>query len=191
MKLIFATGNKGKLIEAQEILGEGYEIVSAAAAGVDGEAEETGDTLEENSLLKARYVYERCHRDCFADDSGLEVDALNGAPGVYTARYAGPDCNFDDNINKLLCELKDVPYDRRTARFVCVVTLIKDGVETQYKGRVEGKIALQRSGKGGFGYDPVFVPDEFPDMTMADLEEDVKNSISHRFHALDLMRKVL
>lgn len=191
MTLIFATGNKGKLIEAQEILGEGYEILSTASVGIEGEAEETGDTFEENSRLKARYVYERCHRDCFADDSGVVVDALNGAPGVYTARYAGPDCNFDDNINKLLHELEGVPFEQRTARFVCVVTLIKDGVETQYRGKVEGKIAFERSGKGGFGYDPVFIPDEFPDKTMAELEEDVKNSISHRFHALDLMRKAL
>lgn len=191
MTLIFATGNKGKLIEAQEILGEGYEILSTASVGIEGEAEETGDTFEENSRLKARYVHERCHRDCFADDSGVVVDALNGAPGVYTARYAGPDCNFDDNINKLLHELEGVPFEQRTARFVCVVTLIKDGVETQYRGKVEGKIAFERSGKGGFGYDPVFIPDEFPDKTMAELEEDVKNSISHRFHALDLMRKAL
>lgn len=191
MRLIFATGNKGKLVEAREILGEGYTVVSSAEAGVEGEAEETGSTLEENSRLKARYVYERCARTCFADDSGLEVDVLDGAPGVYTARYAGPGCSFDDNIAKLLKELENVPYERRTARFRCVVTLIRDGVETCYEGKVEGRIALRRSGKGGFGYDPVFVPDGFQDMTMAELGEDVKNTVSHRFHALELMRKAL
>lgn len=191
MRLIFATGNRGKLTEAREILGKDYTVVSSAEAGIEGEAEETGATLEENSRLKARYVYGRCLRTCFADDSALEVDVLGGAPGVYTARYAGPHCSFEDNISKLLRELEGVPYEKRTARFRCVITLIRDGVETVFEGVVEGRIALERSGKGGFGYDPVFIPDEFPDMTMAELEERVKNSISHRFRALELMRKVL
>lgn len=193
MRLVFATGNKGKLREAREILGPSYEILSPAELGVEGEAEETGSTLEENSLLKAKYISDRIPQGvmCFADDSGLEVDALGGAPGVYTARYAGPQCDFDDNMDKLLRELALRPEKARTARFVCVVTLINGYVVRQFRGVLEGQIALEKRGKLGFGYDPVFIPNEYPQMTLAELGEDVKNSISHRYKALMQMRGAL
>lgn len=193
MRLVFATGNKGKLREAREILGPSYEILSPAEMGVEGEAEETGFTLEENSLLKAKYISDRIPQSvmCFADDSGLEVDALDGAPGVYTARYAGPQCDFDDNMDKLLRELALRPEKARTARFVCVVTLINGGVVRQFRGVLEGQIALEKRGELGFGYDPVFIPNEYPQMTLAELGEDVKNGISHRYKALMQMRGAL
>lgn len=193
MRLVFATGNKGKLREAREILGPSYEILSPAELGVEGEAEETGSTLEENSLLKAKYISDRIPQGvmCFADDSGLEVDALGGAPGVYTARYAGPQCDFDDNMDKLLRELALRPEKARTARFVCVVTLINGDVVRQFSGVLEGQIALEKRGELGFGYDPVFIPNEYPQMTLAELGEDVKNGISHRYKALMQMRGAL
>lgn len=193
MRLVFATGNKGKLREAREILGSSYEILSPAEMGVEGEVEETGSTLEENSLLKAKYISDRVSQGvmCFADDSGLEVDALDGAPGVYTARYAGPQCDFDDNMDKLLRELALRPEKARTARFVCVVTLINGGVVRQFRGVLEGQIALEKRGELGFGYDPVFIPNEYPQMTLAELGEDVKNGISHRYKALMQMRGAL
>ena len=162
MKLVFATGNKGKLAEAAEILGPGFEICCPADMGITEEIPETGTTLRENSIQKASYIYERLHCDCFADDTGLEVDALGGAPGVYSARYAGSH-DFDANIAKLLRELEGVPYERRTARFRCVVTLILGGEMHFFEGLTEGHIALERSGSKGFGYDPVFVPDAFPE----------------------------
>ncbi len=193
MTLIFATHNKGKLREASEILGSQFSILSPESEGIEGEAEETACTLEGNSLLKARYIYGRSGgKPCFADDSGLEVDALGGAPGVYTARFAGPECSFEDNIDKLLSELQGVPMEKRTARFRCVVTLIADGKVSVFSGCMEGKIAFQRKGSGGFGYDPVFIPD-FNDaqMTLAELGEEVKNTFSHRFQALDAMRQTI
>lgn len=193
MRLVFATGNKGKLREAREILGPSFEILSPAELGVEGEAEETGSTLEENSLLKAKYISERITQGvmCFADDSGLEVDALDGAPGVYTARYAGPQCDFDDNMDKLLRELALRPEKARTARFVCVATLINGDVVRQFRGVLEGQIALEKRGELGFGYDPVFIPNEYPQMTLAELGEEVKNGISHRYKALMQMRGAL
>ncbi len=192
MRLVFATHNKGKLREASQILGSGYELLSPSDIGISSEAEETASTLEGNSLLKAEYIYERADGlVCFADDSGLEVDALGGAPGVYTARYAGPDCSFEDNINKLLRELSGVPMERRTARFKCVVTLISHARVQVFTGCMEGRIALQRKGTEGFGYDPVFIPAAFPSKTLAEVGEEIKNTFSHRFQALDSMRRVL
>ena len=210
MKLVFTTGNKGKLAEAAEILGPGFEICCPADMGITEEIPETGTTLRENSIQKASYIYERLHCDCFADDTGLEVDALGGAPGVYSARYAsiagqagndglpGPATpgpisvtpgpagshDFEANIDKLLRELEGVPYDRRTARFRCVVTLILGGEMHFFEGRTEGHIALERSGSKGFGYDPVFVPDAFPEQSFAELGPELKNSVSHRGQSL-------
>jgi len=185
MKLIFATGNKGKLREASEILGPEYELMSPAQFGITEEIPETGETLEENSIQKAEYIYARTGADCFADDTGLEVDCLNGAPGVYTARYAGEHCSFDDNMEKLLSEMAalgpDVP---RTARFRSVITLILNGEKHCFEGCVEGKIALQRSGAKGFGYDPVFIPEGFGGKTFAEIPEEEKNAVSHRGRAL-------
>ena len=211
MKLIFATGNPGKLHEAREILGPSYEVLGPADLGLDWEIEETGNTFQENSLLKAKHIFNQCGLPCFADDSGLEVDVLDGAPGIHTARYAS-DHNFADNIAYLLFKLGSIfpaqegckdatliepqavgvsksTYSRDlfpgAARFRCVITLIlKDGTPHFFEGTVEGRIARQAYGEHGFGYDPVFVPDAFPDNTMAELSDEVKNSISHRGVAL-------
>ena len=184
MKLIFATGNRGKLREAGEILGERFQLLTPHDLGIDEEIPETGDTLKDNSIQKAMYLYERLGCDCFADDTGLEVDALGGAPGVHSARYAGEGHDFDANIHKLLHELEGVPYEQRTARFKNVVTLIIGGEKHYFEGCLEGHIALSRAGTQGFGYDPVFIPDEFPDRTVAELDETVKNAISHRGKSL-------
>lgn len=193
MKLVFATANKGKLREAAEILGS-YEIVSPAEMGFTDDVEETGSTFKENSEIKAVATSEALGGiDCFADDSGLEVDALDGAPGIYSARYAslageGADHNFSDNIDRLLKELEARPGASRRARFRCVVTLLYKGEKVFFDGTCEGRIALGRAGCGGFGYDPVFVPDASPEgLTMAEMGEEFKNSISHRFKALTKM----
>ncbi len=193
MRLVFATGNKGKLREASEILGDEFEILSSAQAGITEDVEETGLTLKDNSIIKAEYIYSRTGLDCFADDTGLEVDALGGAPGVFTARYAGEGCNFDDNIRKLLAELAALDAASagtpvpRTARFRSVVTLIIGGEKHFFEGVMEGKVALEKAGCGGFGYDPVFIADEYPDKTVAELPEETKNAISHRGRALRAM----
>lgn len=190
MDLVFATGNAGKLREAAEILGPGFRVLSPADVGLAGfDVEETGTTFRENSLLKARALWQACGLPCFADDSGLEVDALGGAPGIYSARYAS-DHNFASNIDRLLAELNEV--EDRSGRFRCVVTLIlPDGKPHFFDGACEGSIARERHGAGGFGYDPVFVPDLYPNLTMAELSEDAKNAISHRGVALRLMATYL
>ena len=187
MKIIFATGNRGKLREAAEILGESYELYTPADAGITEDIPETGDTLKANSIQKAQYIFERLHCNCFADDTGLEVDALGGAPGIHSARYAGEGHDFAANVAKLLRELDGVPFEQRTARFRNVVTLIIDGQMHFFEGCLEGHIALQRSGTEGFGYDPVFIPDEYPGQTVAELGEAVKNRISHRGKSLRAM----
>ena len=198
MKLVFATGNRGKLREAREILGDGVQVLSPVELGIDGEPEENALTLKENSLIKAAYFHERSGLDCFADDTGLEVDALGGAPGVHAARYAQdvacrdglplpPDHDFGANIDTLLRELAKHPDAPRTARFRSVVTLLLGGRALYFEGTLEGRIAMQRSGSGGFGYDPVFIADEYPDCSVAELPEETKNAISHRGKALRAM----
>ena len=194
-KIVFATGNRGKLREASEILGEGFELFTPSDYGIDEDIPETGDTLEENSLQKARYIFERKGCDCFSDDTGLEVEALGGAPGVYTARYAGETKDFNANMDKVLSELEtlekeDAPVSRK-ARFRSVVTLILDGVVHQFEGTMEGEIAREKSGRGGFGYDPIFMPYEYPGLTAADITEEQKNEISHRGKALRAMAAFL
>ena len=205
MKIVFATGNKGKLRDAAEILGEGFELSSLQDVGIYEDVPETGNTLTANSLQKAQYVLEKCGCDCFADDTGLEVDALGGAPGVYTARYAGDDKDFNKNMDKVLYELtrleseskvaasmglKMKPFSRR-ARFKSVITLMLGGKPHFFEGTLEGVIAHEKSGNGGFGYDPIFIADEFPGMTLADISEEEKNNISHRGKALRAMAKWL
>ena len=205
MKLVFATGNSGKLREASEILGECFELVSLAQVGILEDIPETGKTLSANSLLKAQYLYERLGCECFADDTGLEVDALGGAPGVHTARYAGEDKDFNRNMDKVLYELerlegeasmaravglKTKPVTRR-ARFKSVVTLIINGEKHMFEGTLEGVIAREKSGNGGFGYDPIFIADEYPGLTLADITEEQKNDISHRGKALRAMAEWL
>ena len=205
MKIVFATGNGGKLREASEILGEGFELVTLAQAGITEEIPETGKTLRANSIQKAEYVWNKCGMACFADDTGLEVDALGGAPGVHTARYAGEDKDFNRNMDRLLQEMQIVETEAsmavavglkvrkisRRARFKSVITLIIDGEKHIFEGVLEGTIARERSGNGGFGYDPVFIPDEFPGQTLADISEEQKNSISHRGKALRAMAAYL
>ena len=189
MKLVFASGNRGTIREALEILGEGFELMTPAEAGILEDIPETGRTLRENSLQKARYLYERTGMDCFADDTGLEVDCLGGAPGIHTARYAGEAKDPAANIDKLLREMEKAGGPR-TARFRTVVTLILGGETHFFEGVMEGTVALQRSGTGGFGYDPVFVPAGC-DMTAAELGEEEKNAISHRGKALRAMAAFL
>ena len=204
-KIVFATGNSGKLREASEILGDGFHLVPLTEIGIVDDIPETGNTLRANSLQKAQYVLDHCGCDCFADDTGLEVDALGGAPGVYTARYAGDDKDFNKNMDKVLYELarleaessmaaslglKMKPFTRR-ARFKSVITLIIDGEKHFFEGTLEGVIAREKSGNGGFGYDPVFIADEFPGQTLADISEEQKNDISHRGKALRAMAQWL
>ena len=187
MKIIFATGNRGKLREAAEILGEGFQLSTPHDHGIDEDIPETGDTLMENSIQKADYLHDRLGCNCFADDTGLEVDALGGAPGVHSARYAGEGHDFDANCAKLLRELEGVPYEKRTARFKNVVTLIIDGRKHFFEGCLEGHIAHEKAGTKGFGYDPVFIPDGFDGLTLAELGEEVKNEISHRGKSMRAM----
>ena len=205
MKIVFATGNSGKLREASEILGEGFELVTPQQVGIEEDIPETGNTLRANSLQKAQYLFDRCGCDCFADDTGLEVDALGGAPGVYTARYAGEGKDFNANMDKVLYELQVLegeahmaadlglsvkPFSRR-ARFKSVITLIINGQKHFFEGALEGTIARVKSGNGGFGYDPIFIADEYPGLTLADISEEQKNDISHRGKALRAMAQWL
>lgn len=177
-QLIFATNNKHKVEEVRAALEGVVEIITLSEAGLAGEIPETANTLQGNALQKAQWVWDRTHTPCFADDTGLEVEALNGAPGVYSARYAGEHCSFDDNINKLLQALEG--QQNRKARFRTVICLI-EGTEPRYfEGRVDGQILTERHSNGeGFGYDPVFMPDRFA-VSFAEMPLEVKNSISHR-----------
>lgn len=181
MKLIFATNNRHKVEEVRAALNGVCEIVTLAEAGLEGDIPETADTLQGNALQKAQWVWDRikdAYDGVFADDTGLEVDALNGAPGVYSARYAGEHCSFDDNINKLLQVLEG--QDNRRACFRTVICLIENGKPRYFEGRVDGQILTERHSNGeGFGYDPVFMPDRFA-VSFAEMPLEVKNTISHR-----------
>lgn len=192
MKIVFATNNQHKLQEVRHILGQRVEVLSLNDIGCHDDIPETGTTLEENARQKAEYIWQNYHCDVFADDTGLEVDALGGEPGVYSARYAGEGHNSEANMAKLLQKLGD--NDHRNARFRTVIALIqkKDVCpcgctsirqEHLFEGSVEGEITRQRSGVGGFGYDPIFRPDGY-EQTFADLGEEVKNQISHRARAV-------
>ncbi len=205
MKIVFATNNKGKLREAQEILGKKFKLVTPADLGILEDIPETAETLKGNSKQKAEYIWKKCKCNCFADDTGLEVDDLGGAPGVHTARYAGGDKDFNKNMDKVLQELcikeaevqfatstgLKVKKVKRRARFKSVITLIIDGKTHYFEGTLEGVIARERSGQGGFGYDPIFIADEFPGKTLADISEKEKNKISHRGKALRAMAEFL
>ncbi len=187
-KLVFATNNAHKLEEVSAIIDSRFEIHSLAEIGCHEDIQETAHTLEGNALLKARYIYEKYGYDCFSDDTGLEVDALNGAPGVRSARYAGEEKDAQANMRKLLSELK--AKSNRNARFRTVVALILNGEEFLFDGVVEGKILEEKRGDGGFGYDPIFVPDGF-DETFAQLDAEVKNDISHRGKAIRKLAEFL
>ena len=189
MKIVFATNNKHKLEEIKDILGKDFEIVSLAEIGCHEDIPETGLTLEENARQKSTYIVEHYNHDCFADDTGLEVDALKGEPGVHSARYAeGTDHDSEANMRKLLSKMSNVKD--RTARFRTVISLIINGVEHQFEGCVEGCIATEKHGKEGFGYDPIFIPEGY-DKSFAELGEEVKNQISHRARAVKKLAEYL
>ncbi|MBP3472650.1 MAG: non-canonical purine NTP diphosphatase [Paraprevotella sp.] len=183
-KLVFATNNAHKLEEIKAILGEQVEILSLKDIGCDTDIPETADTLEGNASLKAHYIYEHYGMDCFADDTGLEVEALDGAPGVYSARYAGAGHDSEANMRKLLVKLKEIT-DRK-AQFRTVISLIEQGEEHQFEGIVKGCILEEKRGDSGFGYDPIFQPEGY-DRSFAELGNDIKNRISHRARAVALL----
>ena len=188
-KLVFATNNPHKLEEIRAILGSKLEVLSLADIGCDADIPETAETLEGNALIKAHYVYDNYKLDCFADDTGLEVDALHGLPGVHTARYAYPDRHDPEaNMIKLLEALRE--NNDRNARFRTVIALIEKGKEHLFEGVVEGVIAREKSGTQGFGYDPVFIP-EGNSKTFAELGEDIKNTFSHRARAVQKLAEYL
>lgn len=190
MKIVFATNNQHKLSEIRQILGSSIEVLSLSDIGCNVDIPETGTTLEVNALQKAQYVYDHYHIDCFADDTGLEVEALNGAPGVYSARYAAVGCaatpsqpidhDSEANMTRLLKELGE--NNNRRARFRTVIALIQQGTVHEFEGIVTGEIIRERRGGEGFGYDPIFQPDGY-DQTFAELGVEVKNQISHRARA--------
>ncbi len=188
MKLIFATHNKNKLKEVKSLMPSSIELLSLDEISFNDEIEETADTIEGNALLKAKTIFEKTGINCFADDSGLLVDALNGAPGDYSARYAGEQKNDQDNMQKLLHELNDKP--NRNAHFKTAMVLFIDGKEYLFEGKIEGKIITEKLGTNGFGYDPIFVPDGY-DETFAQLDSEIKNNISHRARALQKMLEFL
>lgn len=224
MKIIFATGNAHKLDEAQKIIGKAFELTMPKQVGIEGEIPETGNTLEKNSAEKAHYIWNLKHETCFADDTGLEVDLLDGEPGVYTARYCSLPATFSDwdntqnfdstteaNIQKLLAEMdaaqkrvsakkgsatgasavdKEPVEPNRNAMFRTVVTLIKGGIEHKFEGVLEGRIATERCGHEGFGYDPVFIPKGY-NCTLAELSMEEKNAISHRGQAMRALAEFL
>jgi XTP/dITP diphosphohydrolase len=188
MELIFATNNQHKALEISSLLGGSLEVKSLADLDYTDEIPETGETLEENALQKARFVHQRWGKNCFADDTGLEVDALNGAPGVFSARYAGEEKDSAANIRKLLEELQD--RDNRKARFRTVIALIIDDREMLFEGIVEGQILKTPEGSDGFGYDPVFKPDE-ANLSFAQMPLNEKNLISHRARAMNKLTDFL
>lgn len=193
-EIIMATNNAHKLEEVRQILGNAYHVKGLAEIGCHEDIPETADTLEGNAMQKARYVHEHYGVDCFADDTGLEVTALNGAPGVFTARFGamngyGESHDADANIRCLLDKLQNATD--RSARFRTVVALIQDGQEHLFEGTVEGRILPQKAGEGGFGYDPVFAPAEGNGLAFAQMAAEEKNAISHRGRAINRLAEYL
>ena len=186
-KIVFATGNPNKLKEIKSAINS-FEIVGLKDLGITEEIPETGDTLKKNALQKAKYVYDKTGLDCFSDDTGLEIEALNLRPGVYSAMYAGPDCNAENNTRKVLEELGEIP--NRTAQFKTVIALILQGREYFFESVIKGEILKEKTGKDGFGYDPIFRPlgykESFAEMSIAQ-----KNEISHRGLAVKKLVKFL
>ncbi len=182
--LVFATNNAHKIEEVAHKIGDQFEILSLDAIGFTDDIAETGTTFRANASIKSQTIYQKFKLNCFGDDSGLEITALNGEPGVYSARYAGEHGNHDANITKVLKNLEGVT-DRR-ARFITVISLIWNGEEYFFEGTVEGTIRHERSGAKGFGYDPIFQPDGY-NITFAEMSMDEKNNISHRARALEKM----
>lgn len=187
-KLVFATNNAHKLEEVKAITKDLFEIVSLKDINCFDDIPETADTLEGNALLKARYIKEKFGFDCFADDTGLEIEALNNEPGVYSARYAGEECNSQANMDKVLSKMKGI--NNRKARFRTVFALISDNKEYLCEGRVDGLIREEKSGAKGFGYDPIFQPEGY-DITFAEMSQSDKNEISHRGRGMKKLIELL
>ena len=188
MKLVFATNNKHKLEEVRAIIGDRVEILSLNDIDCHDDISETADTLQGNALIKARYIHEKYNVDCFADDTGLEVEALDGAPGVYSARYAGEECDSQANMHKLLENLTG--ENNRKAQFRTVIALIIKGEEKLFNGIVKGEISREKMGNSGFGYDPIFIP-EGSSQSFAQMSSEIKNSISHRYRATEQLSNYL
>ncbi|MBE0639200.1 MAG: non-canonical purine NTP diphosphatase [Bacteroidales bacterium] len=187
-KLLFATNNRHKLEEIRSVAGSDIEILSLNDIGFKAEIPEDFETLPENALQKARFIHDRTGMDCFADDTGLEIDALEGKPGVKSARYAGEQCNAEDNMMKVLSEMGDAK--NRSARFKTVIAMIMDGKEYFFEGIVEGEIINQKHGESGFGYDPIFKPKGYS-QTFAEMSAEDKNKISHRARAVQRLIEFL
>ena len=188
MKLVFATNNPNKLSELQSLVPDGIEILSLKDINCNEELPETNPTLQENALQKAKYVNTHYGFNCFADDTGLEIDALGGAPGVYSSRYAGEDCKAEDNIRKVLEKLKD--ESERSAKFRTVIALIVDGEATLFEGECRGDMTKKKSGSEGFGYDPIFTPEGY-EITFAEMSKVEKGAISHRGKAVERLVEFL
>ena len=180
-RIVFATNNAHKLDEMRKIVGDNYEIISLAELGCHEDIPETADTLEGNAVMKAQWVHDHYGVDCFSGDTGLEIDALDGRPGVHSARYATDGHDSEANINKVLGELQGV--ENRSAHFTTVIALIMGGELHTFKGQVFGRILTERHGTGGFGYDSIFLPDESDGRTFAQMDADEKGAISHRGRA--------
>ena len=191
MKIVLATHNRDKCAEMAAILSDyPIDLLTLEDFPEIGEIIEDSDTLEGNAIIKARIVYNQTRLSSWADDTGLEVDALNGEPGIYSARYAGENCNYSDNVNKLLKNMEKIPAEKRTARFQTVIAFVGDKMELVSEGIVEGKITTKPKGVGGFGYDPVFYISE-QGKTYSEMKMKEKNKISHRGKAIQEMLKLL
>ena len=188
MELVFASNNKHKLEEVKSALGTAFNVISLSEINCYDDILEDQPNLEGNALKKARYIYEKYGKNCFSDDTGLEIEELDGRPGVYSARYAGEECSFEDNINKVLSQMQNI--DNRKARFRTVIALIINGKEYLFEGQVEGNILREKHGQGGFGYDPVFQPSGYT-LSFAEMDMDTKNTISHRGKALEKLTDFL
>lgn len=188
MELVFATNNRHKLEEVQQILGDRFRLLTPSDCGITEDIPEEQPTLEGNALQKARYIHDRTGKNCFADDTGLEVEALDSAPGVYSARYAGESKSFEDNMDLLLANLRGLP--NRNARFRTAIALILEDREYLFEGIVNGVIRETKSGSEGFGYDPIFEPEGY-DITFAEMDMATKNAISHRGHAIRKLTEFL
>ena len=188
MELVFASNNKHKLEEVKSAVGTAFKIVSLSDIQCCDEIPEEQPTLEGNARQKASYIYEKYGKNCFSDDTGLEIEALDGRPGVYSARYAGEECSFEDNMNKVLAEMQNV--DNRKACFRTVIALIINGKEYLFEGKVDGVILHEKHGKHGFGYDPVFQPVGHT-VSFAEMDLETKNAISHRGKAVEKLAEFL
>lgn len=187
-RLVFATNNQHKLNEIKNVLGNRLDLISLKDLNINEDIPEDHNSLEENAARKALFIYNKYKIDCFADDTGLEIKALNGEPGVFSARYAGDQCNFEDNINKVLRKLRGIK-DRK-ARFRTVVSIVEKGHIVNFEGTINGEIINEKRGINGFGYDPIFKPDGYK-QTFAEMTLDEKNKISHRAKAIEKLTNYL